>query len=215
VSTVDSNKTLAGIGAILLAIGLTGVTGVIGLILLFIGLKGLADNYSEPGIYRNALNGLIFGIVGVVTAAVVIFGLWSSMFSGFMAGNFATLIPVIIGLVVGAIILFVFYLLSALYFRKVFSALAQKTGVQQFETAATLLFYGAILTIVLVGFVLIFVAWIIAAVAFFQIRTPVQQVAYQPASNPNVQQTSRYCPNCGAQADSDGLYCRRCGTRLL
>ena len=55
----------------------------------------------------------------------------------------------------------------AVYLRKSFDALANKTGNGMFKTAGLLLLIGAILTIVLIGLILIFVAWILLTVAFF------------------------------------------------
>ncbi len=73
--SLESSKTLSGIGAILIAVGsltslsgFMGILSLIGIILVLIGMKGLADFYGEKGIFDNALYGFIFGIIGVVVA---------------------------------------------------------------------------------------------------------------------------------------------------
>ena len=73
--TLESSKTLGGIGAILILVGTLvtsytfGVIGLIGVILVFIALNGLADYYKERSIFSNAIYSLVAGIVGVVVAA--------------------------------------------------------------------------------------------------------------------------------------------------
>ena len=67
--TLESNKILGGVGAILLAIPFGNL---IGIILLLIAMKGIADDYNEPDIFKNTLYGFIFGIVGVIALVAVI-----------------------------------------------------------------------------------------------------------------------------------------------
>jgi uncharacterized membrane protein len=75
--TAESSKTLGGIGALLMFIGVLpyvnyfGVIELIGAILVLIALHGLGSYYKEEGIFNNALYGIIAGIVGVVLAIVV------------------------------------------------------------------------------------------------------------------------------------------------
>ena len=73
--SLESSKTLGGVGAILILVGSLvttytfGVLTLIGVILVFIALNGLANYYKERGIFTNAIYSLVAGIVGVVVAA--------------------------------------------------------------------------------------------------------------------------------------------------
>jgi uncharacterized membrane protein len=75
--TLESSKTLGGIGAILMFIGVLpyinyySIVELIGAILVLVALHGFARIYKESGIFNNALYGIITGIVGVVLAAVI------------------------------------------------------------------------------------------------------------------------------------------------
>jgi uncharacterized membrane protein len=75
--TLESNKTLGGIGAILMFIGVLpyinyySIVELIGAILVLVALHGFARIYKESGIFNNALYGILAGIVGVVLAAVI------------------------------------------------------------------------------------------------------------------------------------------------
>jgi Na+-transporting methylmalonyl-CoA/oxaloacetate decarboxylase gamma subunit len=112
-------------------------------------------------------------------------------------------------------VVFIFYLLAAMNLRKAFNALAEKSGEHMFETAGLLLFLGAILTIILVGFVLIFLAWVFATIAFFSIKVPSQPYSYTPPQvvAPTMQATC-FCPNCGAPQDPNATFCSHCGKQL-
>ncbi|HEY4674875.1 MAG TPA: DUF996 domain-containing protein [Candidatus Bathyarchaeia archaeon] len=191
---LETNKNLAGVGAILIVIsvlatfrvGYASVLLLIGAILLLIGMKGLADDYHEPGIFNNALYAVILVIVGVVAVGGVIVAGFLSAFSdlGLTAANWAewsqilsdrlmnisALWDFLAAIVIALVLLFVFVVVSVVFFRKSLSLLSAKSGIGLFGTAGLLMLIGAILTIIVIGFLLIWIGLILAAVAFFMIR---------------------------------------------
>ena len=155
----ESGKSMAGIGALLLVIGsFVPFLGIVGLILLLIGMNDLAEYYKDKSIFQDALYGVIFGIIGIAAVGLGVL----SLFTG--AG-------LVVGVILGLVVAFIFYIIMAMYFRRAFDSLANKTGEGRFKTAGLLLFIGAILTIIVIGLILIFVAWILITVAFFSLRT--------------------------------------------
>ena len=175
----ESGKNMTGIGALLLVIGsFVPFLSLVGIILLLVGLRDLAKYYSDDSIFQNALYAVIFGIIGIVAAGVVLVSLF---FGGAFAG--ASFLGLAAGIIVALVVVFIFYILMALYFRRTFDSLAEKTGQGMFKTAGLLLLIGAILTIVFVGLILIFIAWILATVAFFSI-TPTTTIQQQPPPPP-------------------------------
>ncbi|HVP23611.1 MAG TPA: DUF996 domain-containing protein [Conexivisphaerales archaeon] len=67
-----------------------------------------------------------------------------------------------IGAIAGAlIILFDLTVVAAVLMRRSFGTLAQKSGINMFDTSGLVLLIGAVLTIIIVGFVLIWVALMI------------------------------------------------------
>lgn len=166
--SLETGKNMGGIGAILLVVGsFVPFLSIVGIILVLIGMKNLADYYNENSIYQNALYGFIFGIIGIIAAAFIIIPLF---FGGALFGG-AGIIAAIGGIIIALLLAFIFYILEAVYYKRAFDTLAQKSGENMFRTAGLLLLIGAVLTIILVGLVLIFIAWILVAVAFFSIRT--------------------------------------------
>ncbi len=219
-SSVESSKTMALVGSILLIIGSVAfygafILGIIGIILLLMGIKGFSDFYQDPEMYQNALRGVINYIIASIFIGIALVGL-VIMFTVILF--FIGLAMLIIGLILG----FIFYIQAARRLRETFNDLAKKTNEHSFETAGTLLWWGAILTIIIVGVVLIFVAWIFAAIGFFSMRTPGQPGQPQPYGPPpppppppqTASTGQRYCPNCGAPVDATATFCPNCGKQL-
>jgi uncharacterized membrane protein len=225
------SKTLAMEGSILTILGLVPyvgwVLGIIGIILLLRGMKEFANYYQDNSIYQNSLTGVKYYIVALIALAIA----GAGFVVGFVINNFPTTLTFgignAIGLAVGIaflIVAFVFYVLAATHLRKTFSTLSQKTGEHSFETAGTLLWIGSILTIIGVGVLLIFVAWIFAIIGFFTMKSPQQQQPYasQPYENtPTSAQSSAgssqvqsYCSNCGAPLKPQSTFCSSCGKKV-
>jgi uncharacterized membrane protein len=223
------SKTLAMEGSILTILGLVPyvgwVLGIIGVILLLRGMKEFASYYQDNEIYQNSLTGVKYYIVALIALAIA----GAGFVVGFVINNFPTTLTFgignAIGLTVGIaflIVTFVFYVLAASHLRKTFSTLAQKTGEHSFETAGTLLWVGSILTIIGVGVLLIFAAWIFAIIGFFTMKSPQQEQPYTsqpygntpPSEQTTASQTQSYCSNCGAPLKPQSTYCTSCGKKV-
>jgi uncharacterized membrane protein len=188
-------KTLAGEGSILLLLSIVPyagwILGIIGVVLLLRGLKELSYYYQDETIYQNSLTGVKFYIVALIAAgaatAALLIGIGSATAFKF-TGSFVPTAGFATGVVAffaGLVVAFVFYVLATSHLRRTFDTLAQKSGEASFTTAGTLLRWGAILTIILVGFILIFIAWIFATIGFFTMKSR-QYQQYAPRPNENV-----------------------------
>ena len=213
--SLESGKTLGGVGAIFIAIGsVFPPLSLVGIILLLVAMRRLADYYEDKGIFDNALWGFIFGIIGIVGAIIVFFlfiftgAIWS------VTTGFA--VPLAIGSIIAAIVVwFVFSLLQAIYYRRAFAILSEKSEEKMFDTAGLLLFIGAILTIILIGALVSLVAWILVAVGFFAIKTlPAPLPPLAPAQAPAAPTERIYCQYCGTQNKSDAVFCKKCGKKI-
>jgi uncharacterized membrane protein len=207
--TLQSSKTLGGIGALLMVIspflvsGFTFLVGLVGLILVLIAIKRLSDHYMDAGIFNNSLYGVITSIVGVVVFGAALIAIAASFFSdlgidfttdwsdptaftgiNWTEGMILDSVMAHVGVLLGSlVILFIFAIVAAIFYRKSLTALAQKSGVGLFSTAGLLLLIGAVLTIIAFGFLLIWIALILLTVAFFQIRTePTSPTPPMPSS---------------------------------
>jgi uncharacterized membrane protein len=203
----ETSKNLGGVGAILMFIGfiLPFVSGfglllsLVGLIITLIGLKGLADYYNDQGIFNNFLYGTITGIAGAVVAVLAFIlvvltsvsdfiydvfpgwnGDWSTLpgLTPDVSGiDFTNLMPILTAILVVLVILFFTAIIVAIFMRKSMNTLSAKASMGLFGTTGLLLLIGAVLTIVFIGFILIWIAMLILAIAFFSMR----QQQTQPA----------------------------------
>ena len=206
--SLESNKTLGGIGAILLAIPFTNI---IGIILVLIAMKGMSDYYNDDDIFKNALYGFIFGVVGVIALVAVIL----MLVFGFAATT--TVVTPFAGwglVIIAFIVLYVFSLIAAIFYQKSLNTLSEKSGEPMFNTAGLILLIGAIIPVI--GEILKLVAWILAAVGFFNIRKPTQLPAPTPAPTPSVatSEEKRFCKYCGAPIQSNAAFCSKCGKKI-
>jgi len=177
-----------------------GIVGLVGLVLLLIAMKELSTFYGERGIFNYALYGVILAVIGIVVFAVIMvtaaFGLIASLgidfeqWSDFAKlgtvnwqniANLNLIWPFITIILVDLVILFVFIVVSAIFFRRSFNILREKTGVGMFGTAGLVLLIGAVMTVILIGLLVIWVSMILLTIAFFSIKPP--------TTSPTVQQS--------------------------
>jgi len=78
------------------------------------------------------------------------------------------------------VVLFLVLVFTAFFLRRSLGLMATKTGVGLFGTAGLLLLIGAVLTIIIIGIFLVWIALLLVSIAFFSVR--VQQMPPPPAS---------------------------------
>jgi len=192
--TLESSKTLGGVGALLIVIApiattYAGLLDLAGLVLLLIAFNDLANIYKDRRIFSNLLYGVITTLVGAVIAGVVVviaaFGIlsaldihvtwnnWSALrnynWSGF--NNWNAIYGYIAAIVGAVVILVICLIIAGILLRRSLNTLSEKSNTHMFATAGLLFLIGAILTIVGVGIILIWIAMILLAVSFFEMRT--------------------------------------------
>lgn len=202
--SLESNKTLGGIGAILLAIPFLSL---IGIILVLIAMKGMAENYDDDEIFKNAMYGFLFGIIGVIALVGVIL-----LFSFGYAATTTIATPFAgFGLIVTTFaILYIFSLFSAIFYKKSLNILAERSGEQLFNTAGIILLVAAAIPVV--GEVLKVIAWVIVAAGFFNIKESTQQPSIMSTVSSSGDQ--KFCKYCGKPIESDTVFCPECGKKI-
>jgi uncharacterized membrane protein len=173
------------------------------------GMKGISEHYKDESIYQNTLMGGIFCVIGAICSYV-------GMSCAFLAVANWLFLGVAIALVVVAL---VFMIMGVLRVKKAFNVLAERSGEKLFGTASTLLWIGALLTIIFIGSFLMFIAFIIAGIAFLTLKTnqntPTHNYTTSPTqSTPTTSASdvkSNFCPNCGTAVAPDATFCATCG----
>ncbi len=191
-------KTLGGVGSILALLGIVPSVGPIlqiaGLIMTLVAVKYISDILGDKRIFNNMIISVILAIVGVAVLVVFVVGA-IARFVGFASlfgaqpvspGTLppADVISLIAGLIVGLLAAWVLAIVSAIFLRMSYKSIAARLNVGLFSTATLLYLIGAALTIILIGFVLIFVAQILLIVAFFSLpdQPPTPPSGTAPAS---------------------------------
>jgi uncharacterized membrane protein len=238
-NSLDQAKILGGIGSILTLLGLVPVYGtalvVIGWILVLFAIYQISDAVKDKSIFNNGLVASVLSIAGSVglnfVGISIIFGSLGRLFSSNPVAAINTVLSWLVLLWVSAMISSVFLYMS---FKKV----STKLNVGLFSTSALIYVIGEGLTIVLVGFVISFVAQILFAVSFFSLpeRAPVSVSLSAPSSSSSYVSPSqtgpvpigsgsvagmttqvlgerKFCPKCGAKLDLGASFCAYCGAR--
>ncbi|MGD6852860.1 MAG: DUF996 domain-containing protein [Candidatus Bathyarchaeia archaeon] len=199
--TLESSKTLGGIGAILLFIGIFpvinyfGIIDLVGAILVLVGLYGLSGYFRERGIFNNALIAVVVLIIGSIIVAVLAFtvlfanasailyqiypgwdGNWASLQgmtpdpNAFNNANFADWIPIFGALAAVWIGAWIIAIISTFFIRRSLVTVANRSNTGLFGTAGLLMLIGGFLAIVLIGYLLIWIGFLLMAIAFFQLK---------------------------------------------
>ena len=195
--TFETSKTLSAVGSLLIVIGavagfavsFSGILSLVGIILLLIGLKGLANYYKEEGIFNNSLYSILVAIGGCVVGVGVIavsavsaladIGIdWANIEDWGNVGtdvgtvfadfDFSAIASLLGALLVGLIIFYVVMIISMYFLRKSMNQLSTKSGIGLFGTAGLLMLIGAVIPVI--GLLIIWIGYILATVAFFQMK---------------------------------------------
>lgn len=179
--SIAQAKTLGQIGSILVLLSIIPVLGsvvaIIGFILILIAVKYISDSLKDSSIFSNILIAIILAIIGVAVGGIVVLG---SIFRFIGLRNLAMgtassshpahVFGLFGGIIVGLAIVWIMFIVAAFFQRKSYEVIATRLNVGTFRTAALLYLVGAALVIVLVGFLLLFVAEILFVVAWFSIK---------------------------------------------
>jgi uncharacterized membrane protein len=197
VTTLSQAKAMGGVGSILLLLSFVPsvgfVLGIVGLVLVLIAVKQISDAVKDREIFNNVLMAVILQVVGFGILAFAVLGGLISMFAmapfgstfdgfggpGLIFGGEVFFFGI---LIVGLIAMWIVLIIAARFLRKGCERIAVTTKTEMFRTVGRWYFYGALLVIVFVGFIIILIAQILQIVAFFSLpeSPPPQPTTEQP-----------------------------------
>jgi uncharacterized membrane protein len=178
----------------------------------------LSHYYNEPGIFSNVLYAFIISLVGGIVALGIFFAFMLSAIGSISRTSTPSLItPFFSQLIIFYLIVigmaFLFGIINGVLYMRAFNKLGQKSGVDSFKTAGLLYFLGVLLSIVGVGGILTWIAWIFAALGFRKLKaapTPTSAYSAPQSTAPSITQT-KLCPYCGTENIAEAIYCKNCG----
>jgi uncharacterized membrane protein len=167
-------------------------------ILFLVAMNGFANYYKDRAIFGNVIYGVVTSIVGTImilgvffafvftilvspTNATTVASLTTSMLPAQTTPPISQAYFSIIGIFLlawlGAVAVAV---IQNLFFKRAFDHLAEKSGEQRFRDAGLLMLIGGALTIILIGGIIVFVAWILVTIGFFSMKKSASQTNSPP-----------------------------------
>jgi uncharacterized membrane protein len=228
-SALRSNVSWVIGGLIISSIALA-VVGFVGIILFIVAMHHLAQYYNESTIFKNTLYGFILNIIGSVSYGIIyIFIILGTILQTIPRTGInttaATPFPVptvppilntfplfFVGIIVAAIVLFVFTIVAAVLYYRAFNKLSEKSGISNFNTAGLLILIGTFVPIV--GWI----GWIFAERAFQSLKpketSPQTTTFSSPQPLAPTMTEKKNCPYCGSENKTNAIYCSTCGKQL-
>jgi uncharacterized membrane protein len=223
-SKLRDAKIFGGIGAILL---LFPIVSIVGVVLIFVAVKYVADETKDHDIFKNYLYSFIFefiaiiAFISVLALSFITLGLSFSNFNAqqfadityfqtFMSESFSPAIGGIIGCGLAILVAYILLILGALFLRKSFDGIANRTKVDLFKTTGLVYLIGAVTTIFVVGFFILLIAMILQIASFFSLPDSLSITKTEKA----VIDSDRRCPKCGRIIPEDAKYCPYCNNKF-
>jgi uncharacterized membrane protein len=220
-------------------LGITGILGFvafIGFVLFIVAMYGFSKDYSEHRIFTYIIYGLVGTIItgiiiGVVWVAFTFATIFSSSPNPSSSSSISPYTPILTAFFSIASFVWIYFIVKS------YNILSDKSETPLFKNGAKILFAGTILNVVLnlvfavlilsgslpanalllasiPGGILNYIAQGVFAKSFFSIKVPVHSQTYTPSHMSFTPSKARYCPNCGAENQTDSIYCIRCGRKL-
>ena len=194
----------------------------VGYILFLMAMHGFSKVYGENRIFKNCLYGFTASVIGAITFSLVVYKVLVPILDQITdyaasPGTVPSLSVVASFLQVMLVVWLAGSALAAIYgffYRRAFYMLAEKSGEGNFHTAGLLVLLGGALTIVIVGGLISFVGWIIAAIGFFSLKPKPTQTYTSPSEELSGQALTKRCPYSGTENNPDATYCVHCGNKL-
>jgi uncharacterized membrane protein len=233
---------ISGVGVLF---GLSGLAGIILFMIAMKGFAvDYKDDAIFNNALYGLLSNIAIGVVAGVLAVAVFFLNLSSIITTFTSGSVPSFTSDFLQSIMGYLIpvflvVSVLAVVPALFNLRAFYRLAGKSGVRLFRTAGLLGVAGAAVAMIfafivsvlvlvasipasavfavsVVGAMISYVMWIVAAKAFYSIKAPTREAPQllTPQVSAAAADQVRYCSYCGAENLPDAVFCVHCGKKL-
>jgi uncharacterized membrane protein len=210
----NPSSFIGGIIALYGVIGILGLLSFVGLVLFIIAMYQLSRYYNEPNIFNNILYALIISIIGGAVVIATYFAFIISLITNFaVTQQPPTFFTQLIAILIMATVALSIGIINGILHMRAFNRLAEKSGVDSFRTTGLLYIIGSLLSVVGVGFIIVWIAWIFALMGFNRLRPASPHVISAQQSSIHMAQT-KFCPNCRTENLPNALYCKFCATPI-
>lgn len=166
-----------------------------GFILVLLAVKYVSDALADRSIFNNMIFSVVAAIAGVVVAVLYILASVLSFFGmnfstiGNIGQNVPTftngqIVSLVVTVLAGLAVVWIALIVSAIFLRRSYSSIGTKLNVNMFKTTSLLYLIGAATSIILIGFVILFIAEILQVVSFFSLPEAVPPPPGMPQPQP-------------------------------
>ena len=165
-------KILGALGYALILLGIVTAGNVawlvlVGLVLASIAVKYISEIVNDSSVFTNWTVATAIEVIGLAGVTLVAGIALIAPIQCFPSGGFAS--GTLVTLVAFFVVIWMAFMVSAVFERRAYNRVADLTKVDLFRTAGTIAIIGAVTMIVLVGIILILINLIVLAVAFFSL----------------------------------------------
>ena len=182
-ASLSDARTLGGIGSLLVLFtpvpNVGWILGIAGLVMILAAVRNISEVVGDKEICHDMRTAVVLAVGAIAVGTVTVIGavyqvLGMGTFSGskfVLASNITTgdWFGLAVVVAVGVLVVEGFLVASAVFVRKSLKIVSSKLNIKRFETAGLLYLIAAASAIVVVGFILLFVAEILLAISFFSI----------------------------------------------
>lgn len=146
------------------------LANVVFFILFLVAMNGFAKYYDDSKIFKNSLYVFIIATIAGNFMRIISFTFVTPILKE--SSISASLQVFAIVWVVTAFVA----IINGILYRRAFSALAEKSGEDNFKQAGEYMFFGGVLTIIFVGIIGFFIGWILAFKGFSSMKPKSSQI---------------------------------------
>lgn len=170
----QSTKLLGGISYIAIIVfsifssfvPFIGILSLVAAICVLIAFIQGGNQVGRPDVKQNIIIGIVLYIVAKILFIFVVGAGLAAVVASSNGQGFAALGT---GVIVGGIIGWILFIVGAWFWYKASTALGEGSNTGLFKTGGLVIFIGAILTIIGIGFIVMWVGEILQATAFFTV----------------------------------------------
>ena len=147
-----------------------GALSIIGSSMILITLKKLSKEYNDESIFKNYLYAYILFVSGIVLSLFV----FGSSTMKYLSNPQLLTVDTAIYLLIFGVIIYFSIVAGAYFIKKAYENLSEYTNMEVFNKIGKLYFYGALLSIVGIGMIMVFIAQFLEIKAYSDISSRIK-----------------------------------------
>ncbi len=154
----------------LLSYAFGGALSIVGCSMILITLKKLSKKYNDESIFKNYFHAYILFVSGIILSLFV----FGSSTMKYLSNPKSSTIDTVIYLLIFGVIIYSSIVVGTYFIKKAYTNLSKYIGMDVFNKIGKLYFYGALLSIVGIGIIMVFIAQFLEVKAYYDISDKIK-----------------------------------------